>query len=159
MSVLDGRDPGWTPSDLSKIEIKLILGLRDVMDTLGGLLRPDTNVLVALALERRQSLRDLAELVETARRSIEVATTRAYPEGVRGAWRRFRSQGNPLARLARELAAAGALSEAVRVVKALEQEDMLAPQTLKLADLTTTLQPFEWEGAAAALDGDDEPKR
>jgi hypothetical protein len=94
--------------------------------------------------------------VETARRSIEVVMTATYPEGVRGAWRRFRLRGDPLAQFGREVAVAGALREGVRVVKALGQEDALYPSTPKLADLTA-LQPFEWRDAAAALDREEEP--
>jgi hypothetical protein len=150
MSVLDGRT-GWTQNGLSELEIKFVVALRDVMDALGGLLQPGTNGLVALALERGLSLPDVTELVATARRAIVLATTAAYPEGVRGAWRRFRSRGDTLAEFGREVHIARALCEGVRVVRALAREDALDAYTLKLADLTT-LRPFEWRDAAAALD-------
>jgi hypothetical protein len=55
MSVLDGGPTGWTQNDLSEVEIKFVVALRDVMDALGDLLQPGTNVLVALALERGDS--------------------------------------------------------------------------------------------------------
>ena len=100
MSVLDRRT-GWTQDDLSALEIKFVVGLRDVMGALGRLLQPGTNVLVALALERGLSLQHITELVEMGQRSIEVVLTATYPEGVRGAWRRFRSRRNSLAQFGR----------------------------------------------------------
>jgi len=154
MSVLDRRT-GWTQDDLSALEIKFVVGLRDVMGALGRLLQPGTNVLVALALERGLSLQHITELVEMGQRSIEVVLTATYPEGVRGAWRRFRSRRNSLAQFGREVDVARALCEGVRVVKALRREEALDAYTLKLVDLTT-LQPFEWRDAAGALDRDEE---